>query len=155
MWQGILKAWSSIQSGLEQQDSSSWDEISGQPICGNRLLTNELGIQWGTQLKSNLKYWLEQGIKTIKDIAREDGSGWRSFAEQKKLHRSKVAPALYEKIIRSIPWPPAPAIPNMLGLWIAEKDETCVIQQVYHITKLEPTEATRYHKKSTEQLQLM
>ena len=155
MWQGILKAWSSIQSGIEQQDPTSWDEICRRPICGNRFLTNDLGIQWGTELKSKLKYWLEQGIRSIKDIARENGNGWRPFAEQKKLHRSKVAPALYEKVIQSILWPPAPNIPSMLGMWIAEKDEAGIIQQVFHITKIDPIEATRYHKKATEQLQSM
>ena len=35
MWQGVMKAWSTIQSGLEQQDPQSWSEIVRQPIFGN------------------------------------------------------------------------------------------------------------------------
>ena len=80
LWQGI-NAWSSIQSGIEQQDPTSWDEISRQPLCGNRFLTNDMGIQWGTELKSDFKFWLEKGVRTIKDIAREYGTGWRTYAE--------------------------------------------------------------------------
>ena len=43
----------------------------------------------------------------------------------------------------------------MLGLWIADKNEEGVIQTIYHITKTNPIEATKYRKLVTEQLQLM
>lgn len=62
MWQGVMKAWNSLQSGLVQHDPSSWDEIIRQPLFGNRLLMNEMGIQWGTEQKTNLKLWLEKAF---------------------------------------------------------------------------------------------
>ena len=36
MWQGVMKAWNSIQSGLEQQPPESWAETMRQPLFGNR-----------------------------------------------------------------------------------------------------------------------
>ena len=44
MWQGVMRAWSSMQAGLEQQDPQSWSEILRQPLFGNRFLTNEMGV---------------------------------------------------------------------------------------------------------------
>ena len=54
MWQGVMKAWSTIQSGLEQQNPSSWAKIMRQPLYGNRMLTNELGLQWGTESNTTM-----------------------------------------------------------------------------------------------------
>jgi hypothetical protein len=48
MWQGVMRAWSTLQSGIEQQDPSSWAKIARQPLFGNKYLTNEEGIKWGT-----------------------------------------------------------------------------------------------------------
>jgi hypothetical protein len=153
MWQGVMKAWSSIQSSIEQQDPTNWDEVSRQPLFGNRFITSDTGIQWGMEQKSNFKFWAEKGIRIIKNLIREDGNGWRTFAEQKVLHRSRVTPVMYGRVINSIPWPPVSTIPNMVGLWIAAKDEGGLINRVYHITKAEPTEATVYKVLPTEQLQ--
>jgi hypothetical protein len=153
MWQGVMKAWSSIQSGIEQQDPTCWDEITRQPLFGNRFLTNEVGTQWGTEQKPNLKFWLEKGVGAIKDVLREDGNGWLTFAEQKKLHISRTAQATYDKVIHSIPRQPIPVLPDMLGLWIASKEADGNIRQVYHITNTNPTETTVYTKKVSEQLQ--
>ena len=93
MWQGVLKAWHTIQSGLEQQEPATWDEIIRQPLFGNRLLTNEQGIQWGTGSRTNMKLWMDKDIRAIKDIIREDGNGWRPFEEQQGLRRSTAAPS--------------------------------------------------------------
>ena len=41
MWQGVMKAWNILQSGLEQQAPESWSEITHQPLFGNRFLTSE------------------------------------------------------------------------------------------------------------------
>jgi hypothetical protein len=41
MWQGVMKAWSSIQSSIEQQDPTNWDEVSRQPLFGNRFITSD------------------------------------------------------------------------------------------------------------------
>ena len=49
MWQGVMKVWHTLQSGLEQHDPTSLDEILRQPLFGNRMLTNEKGQQWGTE----------------------------------------------------------------------------------------------------------
>jgi hypothetical protein len=91
MWQGVMKAWHTIQFGLEQQDPHTWAKIIRQPIMGNMLLTNKVGFQWGTEPKTNMKLWLEKHIRSLKDIANEDGTAWRPFAEQPKLHSRTVA----------------------------------------------------------------
>ena len=70
MWQGVMRAWSTIQSGLEQQYPLSWSEVTKQLLYGNRLLTNEMGIQWGTEKRSNMIRWAEKGLTSIQDIAR-------------------------------------------------------------------------------------
>lgn len=44
MWQGVMKTWSIIQSGLEQQDPMTRLEISRQTLNRNRLLINEMEI---------------------------------------------------------------------------------------------------------------
>ena len=152
LWQGVLKAWQTIQSGIEQQDPTTWDEIIWQPLYGNRFLTNEQGIQWGTDSKTNMKYWAERAIWSIKDMVRDDGNGWKPFIEQEALKRSSTAPQLYNRILRSIPWQPRPFI-SMQGLWIAAKEEDGSIRTIYHITKTDPIEATVYDKTSSEQLQ--
>lgn len=152
MWQGVVKAWQTIQSGIEQQDPTTWDEIIRQPICGNKFLTNTQGIQWGTEPQTNMKFWAEKKIRTIKDLVKADGNGWIPFAEQVSLRRSSTAPQLYIRVLNSIPWQPIPNIPSTQGLWIAAKEEDGHIQTVYHITKTDPMEATAYHKLKTEQL---
>ena len=57
MWQGVMKAWNSIQFGLEQQDPTTWAEIMRQPLYGNRMLTSKTWVQWGTEKISNMKWW--------------------------------------------------------------------------------------------------
>ena len=108
LWQGVMKAWNTMQSGLEQQDPSSWAEIMRQPLYGNRMLTNELGVQWGTEPFSNMKWWAEKGFLTLKDIARIVGHGWRAFQELLKLRRTRVAPPLYARLVLNIPWDAIP-----------------------------------------------
>ena len=85
MWQGVMKAWHTIQSGIEQQDPSSWAEIARQPLFGNRFLTDTSGIQWGTRPRSNMRWWAENGVRNLKDLARPNGEGWQTFAELKRL----------------------------------------------------------------------
>lgn len=95
IWQGVLKAWQIVQSGIEQQDPTTWDEIIRQPLFGNRLLTNEQGVQWGTGSRTNMKLWADRNIRAIRDIIKEDGIGWKPFEEQEGLQRSCTAPQLY------------------------------------------------------------
>lgn len=92
MWQGVMKAWGTIQSGLEQQDPTNWSEIIRQPLFGNRFLTNDLGVQWGTDPKTNIRTWVEKGFKSLKDIATEDGYGWKSYPELLRFRNSTRAP---------------------------------------------------------------
>ena len=152
MWQGVLKAWQSIQSGIEQHDPTTWDEITRQPLFGNRFLTNEQGIQWGTETNTNLKIWAEKNIKTVKDLMKEDGNGWKQFREHTSLRRCRGAAALHNRIIHNIPWEPALILPATQGLWVARKKEDGHIHKVSHITKMEPLEATAYNRLGTEQL---
>ena len=123
MWQGVMKAWGTIQSGLEQQDPMNWAEINRQPLFGNRLLTNELGIQWGRERQTNMLSWATKGYQTIRDITREDGLSWKSFQEIRIRHTQGAAQS-YAKITASIPWitTPPPAAANRQ--WVADKEET-------------------------------
>lgn len=57
MWQGVMKAWSTLQSGLEQQDPSNWSEIMRHPLFGNRMLTSTSGLQWGMEPTTTMSWW--------------------------------------------------------------------------------------------------
>ena len=155
MWQGVMKAWSTIQSGLEQQDPQSWSEIARQPLFGNRLLTSEQGVQWGTEFRTNMRWWSEKQFRTLQDIARPDWEGWRTFPELIRLRRTSVAPHLYARVVRSIPWVAQPMPPHHTGQWIAAKEEDGSIQHVYHLQTTNPLKATMYSKQGSEQLQLV
>ena len=152
MWQGVMKAWRTIQSGLEQQDPTTWSEIMRQPIYGNRFLTSEDGIQWGTAPRSNMLWWAAKGYNMLKDLARHDGYGWRTFPELHRLHRTNVAPQLHAKVLNSIPWDATPMPSVTIGQWVAAREENGDIQKVYRITQIDPPEATLYQKDSTERL---
>ena len=154
MWQGVMRAWSTIQSGLEQQDPQSWSEIARQPLYGNRFLTSEKGIQWGTEFRTNMRWWSEKDFRTLQDIAREEGNGWRTFAELRRLRHTSVAPALYDRLVRSIPWAASPMPTHSKGQWIAAKENDGSIQTVYHVQSMSPMKATRYTKSGSEQLYL-
>ena len=146
MWQGVMKAWSTIQSGLEQQDPTSWSEIVRQPLFGNRFLTNERGVQWGTELGSNMRWWSEKEVNTLQDIAKPDGYGWKTFEELRRLRRTSVAPPLYARVVKSIPWNAIPMPTHRKGQWIAAKEEDGSIQTVYHLQNTSPLEARSYKK---------
>ena len=155
MWQGVMRAWSTIQSGLEQQDPQSWSEIARQPLYGNRFLTSDKGIKWGTELRTNMRWWAEKDFRTLQDIAREEGEGWKTFAELRRLRHTSVAPALYARMVRSIPWEAAPMPTHSKGQWIAAKEMDGSIQTVYHLQSISPMEATIYRKSESEQLYLI
>lgn len=50
MCEGVMKAWSTIQYGLKQQEPTNWSKIARQPLFGNSILTNKIGVQWSTEL---------------------------------------------------------------------------------------------------------
>ena len=154
MWQGVMKAWNSIQSGLEQQDPTTWAEIMRQPLYGNRMLTSETGVQWGTEKISNMKWWAEKGFLNLKDIARSVSHGWRAFQELIKLRRTRVAPQLYARLVSSIPWDAIPRPPHAVGQWVAVQEEG-QIKHVYHLSNTDTEEASLYHKELNEQLCLL
>lgn len=152
MWQGVLKAWSTLQTGMEQLDPQSWAEIARQPIFGNRLLTNEKKIQWGTEPRSNLKWWFEKNVRTLQDITRSDGRGWKTFTKLRCLRQTSVTPALYARVVNNIPWTTNILPPHHKGQWIAPKEDDGSIQQVFHIQNTIPMEAKVYTKQGSEQL---
>lgn len=155
LWQGVMRAWSTIQSGIEQQDPQSWSEIARQPLYGNRFLTSDKGIQWGTELRTNMRWWSEKQVRTLQDIARPDWEGWRTFPELRRLKRTSVAPNLYAKVVNSIPWTAQPMPPHQPGQWIAAKEEDGSIKHVYHIQHTNPMIAQVYNRLASEQLQLI
>ena len=155
MWQGVMKAWNTIQSGLEQQEPNNWNEIMRQPLFGNRLLTNEIGSQWGTEPRSHMRRWAEKGIRTLQDITRIDSYGWCAFQELTRLRRSRIAPQLYAKMVNSIPWDAIPRPPPSQGQWVAQQEEEGDIRFIYHLQNIETNEADLYKKESNEQLVLL
>lgn len=104
-----------------------------QPLYGNMLLTNELGLQWGTESRSNMRRWAEKGVHALKDIARANGQGWCTIQEIARLGRSRVTPNLYARLVNSIPWEATPMPLHPKGLWVAEQEEDGNIQVVYHL----------------------
>jgi hypothetical protein len=154
MWQGVMKAWNTIQSGLEQHDPNSWGEIMRQPLFGNRLLTNEVGIQWGTESRSNLRRLADKGFQTLKDIAKQEGQGWRTVQELTGLRRSRVTTNLYDKMVNSIPWAAIPRPPPSPGQWVATQDEEGFIRKVYYLHQTDPPEVSVYRREKTQQLVL-
>ena len=155
MWQGVMKAWGTIQSGLEQQDPTSWSEIMRQPLYGNRFLTNTEGIQWGTTPRSNMILWATKHYHSLKDIASPGGQGWSTFPELSRLQRARTAPPLYTRVLRSIPWQATPMPLPTVGQWVAGKESDGSIQNIYYVSQTHPTEATLYHKGKTERLHLI
>ena len=155
MWQGVMRAWNSIQSGLEQHAPSSWAEIMRQPLFGNRLLTNERGVQWGTAARSNMRWWAERGFQALKDISKENGQEWRTFQELLRLRRTRVAPALYAQLVTSIPWAATPRPSHTCGQWLAPYDDENCIKLVYHLLHPETNEASIFRREQSEQLTLL
>ena len=149
-----MKAWHTIQSGIEQHDPSSWAEITRQPLFSNRFLTNEIGIQWGTKTKSSLIMWMARGVSAITDIMRADGQGWIPFADHPKFRNHKTTAAVYNRMLSSIPWIPQPHPSLTLGQWVAPKEADGTIHMIFHITRLVPQEASTYCKDLTERLHL-
>lgn len=154
MWQGVMKAWNTIQSGLEQQDPTSWSEIMRQPLFGNRLLTNELGIQWGTESRSNLRRLADKGFTSLKDIARFDGHGWRTFPELLRIRSSRVTTNLYTKMVISIPWGATPMPTHTPGQWVSLPEDGH-IRTVHHLHNTDPLSASTYRKDDSERLVLL
>ena len=141
-----------LQSRIEQQDPSSWDEIVRQPIFGNRMLTNEAGVQWGTESTTTMRWWPTRHIRSLQDIIRPDGHGWKIFEEQWSLRRNPATTALYARFRNSIPWDATPAPPPTRGQWLAPKEEDGSISKVLHVTSTDPLQATLYQKDKTERL---
>jgi hypothetical protein len=152
LWQGIMKAWHTMQSRLEQQDPTCWAEIIRQPLFGNRFLTNTIGIQWGTDARSTMLRWMEKGMRSLGDMANLEGHGWLPFEQNPKLRPNSFTRAIYNRILQSIPWDNNP--PNFIspGQWVAPKEADGSIHRVLHITCVEPLEATLYLKDATEML---
>jgi hypothetical protein len=150
-----MKAWATLQSGLEQQDPVSWAEVIRQPLFGNRMLTNEVGLQWGTEATTTMSWWPGRNIRSLQDIIRPDGSGWKVFEELRTLRRTRVTPALYGHVRSSIPWAASPPPLPTAGQWVAPKSEEGSIDQVFYISRVEPPLVSLYHKDRTERLQFV
>ena len=78
-------------------------------------------------------WWAKKDYRALKDIARQDGYGWRTFPKLFRLRRSKVSPTFYNKVVKSMPWDSTPMPQAEVGQWVAAKAEDGNITQVYHI----------------------
>lgn len=155
MWHGVMKAWSTLQAGLEQQDPTSWAEIARQPLYGNRFLSSTTGVQWGTEPRPNMKWWMENQFRSLQDIARPGGHGWKTFAELRRLRRTSAAPGLYARLTNNIPWEATPPPAHKTGQWLATKEDNGSLHTIYHLRNSDTREADLYHKQPTEQLTLV
>lgn len=154
MWQKVMKTWRTLQAGIEQQDPDSWAEIMRQPLFGNRMLTNEVGQQWGTQPTTTMSWWPGRNLRSLQDVIRPDGYGWKIFEEQ-TLRRTRVTPALYARMRNSILWAATPPSPPTTGQWMAPKSEEGNVSQVFHVISTDPPHVALYHKDTSERLQLV
>ena len=153
MWQGVMKAWSTIQSGLEQLDPISWAEIMRQPIYGNRFLTNELGIRWGTDNKTNMLRWAAHGYQSLQAIAKEEDKRWKTYNKLSRLRRTLTAPAMYDKVTASIPWAASPRPQPATGQWLGVQGADLKINTIFHVQNSDTLNAIVYRKEDSEQLQ--
>ena len=149
-----MKAWHTIQSGIEQLDPQCWVEIVRQSLFGNIYLTNKMGVQWGTEAKSNMIRWANRGIHSLKMLTREEGEGWRTFDEVPSLKRCWLAPPLHRRLVAIIPWEATQPPPHTMGQWLARKDEDVKIRTIYQLIDTNPSRANVYTRADTEQLQL-
>jgi len=125
-----------------------------QPLYGNRLLTNEVGVQWGTEPRTTMIWWPQRNLKSLQDAIRPDGSGWKVF-EELSLRRTRVTPTLYGRLRSSTPWAATPAPPPFVGQWLAPKSTAGSITRALQVTCVDPLQATLYHKDATKKLRLV
>ena len=156
MWQGVMKAWNTVQSGLEQHDPTTWSEIHRQPLFSNRFLTNEYGIKWGMEPKTKMRGWAEKGYHALKGIARGNEHGWKIFQELTRIRRAaRAAPQLFEHLVANIPWVAGPPPAATTGQWVAVKEESGHIEFVYHITDPNTQTTILYRKYNISKLNLL
>lgn len=99
-----------------------------------------------------MRWWSEKQFRSLKDITRTDGYGWKTFAELLRLRRTSVTPPLYARVVNNIPWDAHPKPAPNIGQWIASKEEDGTISTVYHLHSITPLEAKRYQKDETKLL---
>lgn len=102
-----------------------------------------------------MRWWAEKDVKTLQDIAKTDGKGWKTFSELRRLRKTSVALQLYTRVVQSVPWTTNPMPTFHRGQWIAAKEVSGSIQIVYHLQNTAPMEANIYSKQGTEQLLLV
>ena len=118
------------------------------------MLTNEVGIQWGTEANTTMGWWPGRNLRSLKDIIRPDGHGWKIFEEQWSFRRRLATTNLYARFRGSIPWDANPAPGPKVGQWLAPKEEDGSISKVFWVNNVAPLRTTLYHKDWTEQLHL-
>ena len=97
-----------------------------------------------------MRWWAEKDVKTLQDIAKTDGEGWKTFSELRRLWKTSVALQLYTRVVQSVPWTTNPMPTFHRGQWIAAKEVSGSIQIVYHLQNTAPMEANIYSKQGTE-----
>ena len=97
-------------------------------------------------------WWSKKKYKSLKDIARVDGQGWRTFAELLRQRCTRVAPPLYTRVIHNIPWDARPMPSPTIRQWLAIPEEDNSIHTVFQLQHTDPPEATMYHKDPLDQL---
>lgn len=97
MWYGVMKAWGTLQSSLEQHDSIGWAKIARQPS----LVIDSLPTKWGPSGEWHQReIWNDDGWKMTFDpskasqdltaSAKERLTNFYVFAKPKWLHHSML-----------------------------------------------------------------
>jgi len=109
-----------VRPGLTKAISTSTAEILRQPIFGNPLILNQLGVLLGLSNLSEGNVFARAGCTRIKDLWNRTGQEWKSLAELGMSYHVSNKKCM-ETFIASIPWPlskdPSP-LKN--GDWISD-----------------------------------
>ncbi len=93
-----------VRPGLIKAIPTSTAEILRQPIFGNPLILNQLGVPLGLSGLSEGNAFTRAGRTRIKDLWNQAGQEWKSLAELGMSYHASNKKCK-ETFIASIPWP--------------------------------------------------
>ncbi len=143
MWKSIVGAWMKVRPGLSKAIPTSTAEILRQPIFGNPLILNQLGVPVGLSGLSEGNAFARAGCTRIKDLWNRSGHEWKSLAELGMSYHASNKKGK-ETFIASIPWPlskgPSP-LEN--GDWISDPTPLTgpPLEWIYYIIDATPSQA--------------
>jgi hypothetical protein len=143
MWKSIIGAWMKVRPGLTKAIPTSTAEILRQPIFGNPLILNQLGVPLSLSGLSKGNAFAHAGCTRIKDLWNRTRHEWKSLAELGMSYHASNKKCK-ETFIASIPWPlsedPSP-LKN--GDWISDPAPSTgpPFEWIYYIIDATPSQA--------------